>query len=97
MDAEVLHLSHESVHDESNRVWWAALNSLLNYMVSILVFDAFDDVVFQFVDQSRLLVCQNMFNGLVQLVSNREQISRSLKMIHAPFVQLCNRTFAARG
>lgn len=66
MCCKTLHCSRECIDDELYVLGGHPLNGFLNHMVSILVLDALEDVVFEFFDQLSLLVGQDMFEGLTR-------------------------------
>lgn len=57
-------LALEGTDNESDSLDWDPLNGLLNDMVSVLVFDTFQNVSFKFHDDRCLLVHQNMLECL---------------------------------
>lgn len=64
-----MNLVGECIEDKVNVLGFAALNGLLDNMVSVLVFDATRDIVLEFPDQSSLLVVEDVVECLFRSVS----------------------------
>ena len=92
MRGKPMHLPRESVDDELNVLCWYSLDCFLDDMVAVLIFDTFEDVMFKLLDQLRLLVGQNMLEGLREIRKTSEQKGSVEK---PPFEQPGNRTFEA--
>lgn len=67
---QAVHLAGEGVDDELDVDRRNSLDGLLYHMVAILVFDAFEHILFEFSDQLRLLIGQNMLKGLISLAGS---------------------------
>ena len=61
---QLLNVAGERVDDELDVFGRNPLESFLNHMVSILILDAFEDIVLKFPNQLRLLVGQDVFQSL---------------------------------
>ncbi len=61
---QAVHLTRERVDDELDVHRRHPLDGLLDHMVPVLIFDAFEHMLFEFFDQLRLLVRQNMLQRL---------------------------------
>ena len=61
----LIYLAPECLNNELEAGRLHSFNALLNDVVSVLVFDAFDDVAFQFGNDEFLLVQGNTFQGLL--------------------------------
>lgn len=64
MSSQTLNLSSKGVDDELDVLCRYTLDSFLNDVITVLIFDALENLMLQFLHQGRLLVGQNMFNGL---------------------------------
>ena len=89
MGRQFLHVTSEGVNDELDMFGGYSLESFLDHVVPVLILDAFEHVVLKFPDQLRLLVGQDVFQGLRGLVKihNRELVQ------DLPFARHGNRTF----
>ena len=67
MSSQALNLSSKGIDDELDVLCRYALDSLLNDVIAVLIFDALEDLILQFLHQGGLLVGQNMFNCLYKL------------------------------
>ena len=67
MSRQFLNVAGEGVDDELYMFSGYSLESFLNDMISILILDAFENVVLKFPNQLRLLVGQNVFQSLCRL------------------------------
>jgi hypothetical protein len=68
VDTEVLDLASESLEDERYVFGVATFDGLLDDVVSVLVFDASQDILLQFANERSLLIVQYMFESLVKSV-----------------------------
>lgn len=64
VDRETADTALESLDDELYMLHRDTLNSFLNDVVAILVLDAFQDIFLKLFHQQRLLVSQDVFQGL---------------------------------
>lgn len=64
MRCKSVDLTIERVDDKLNIFRWNSFNSLLNDVVAILVFYAFQNMPVKFLYQSSLLICEDMFKCL---------------------------------
>lgn len=78
----------EGFDDELDVFARDALDCFLDDVVAVLVFDAFEDVAVEFLDEGGLLLCEDVFEGLK--VSKRSPVDSD----YTPFERLCTRTFA---
>jgi hypothetical protein len=69
MYTQMLNLTSESLENKRNVVSVATLDGLLDDMVSVLVLDTSQDVLFQFANQRCLLIIENMLESLIRSVS----------------------------
>lgn len=67
MHGQAMHLTGECIDDELNVDGRNPLDGLLYHMIAILVLDAFKHILFEFSNQLRLLIGQNMFQSLIAL------------------------------
>ena len=67
MSSQALNLSSKGIDDELDVLCRYALDSLLNDVIAVLIFDALEDLMFQFLHEGRLLIGQDMFNCLYEL------------------------------
>ena len=68
VDTEVLDLASESLEDERYVFGVATFDGLLDDVVSVLVFDASQDILLQFANERSLLIVEYMFESLVKSV-----------------------------
>jgi hypothetical protein len=64
MSGQDVDLASESFNDELDMLGWDSLNGLLHNMISVLIFDTLQNVGLQFFDKFRLLICEDMLQGL---------------------------------
>lgn len=64
MSSQALDLPGKGIDDKLDVLRGYTLDCLLDDVIAVLIFDALEDLVFQFLYQRRLLVGQDMFNGL---------------------------------
>lgn len=73
MDTEMLNLASESLEDERDVVGVTTLDGFLNDVISVLVLDAPQNVLFQLADKRSLLIIQNMLESLLALVDGKTE------------------------
>ena len=61
-------MTRKGVDDELDMLRWHSFDGFLDYMVSILIFDAQYHVVFELFDELCLLVSEDVFKSLDMLV-----------------------------
>ena len=64
MCRKALDLLVEGIDDELNVTGWNSLDCFLDNMIAVLVLDAFQHVILEFLDDASLLVNQHMFQCL---------------------------------
>lgn len=74
VDAQCVNLVAKGRKDELNVFGVTSFDSLLDDMISVLVFDASNDVVFELVDQTGLLVVEDVIECLEERVSSMFQL-----------------------
>ena len=85
MGRQAMNLTSEGIDDELDMLRWNSLDGFLNYVVAILVLDAFQDVHVELFDQSGLLVDQDMLKCLYWSVMRMTGHShRSTYLLHHP-------------
>ena len=72
MHGQAVHLACKCVDDELNMHRRNPLDGLLYDMIAVLIFDAFEHMLFEFSNQLRLLIGQNMLKGLITLARQRD-------------------------
>ena len=81
MSRQFLNVTSKGADDELDMFSWDSLKSFLDHMISILILDAFENVVLKFPDQLRLLVGQDVFQSLRRLLASaygrHDKLSRS--------------------
>lgn len=63
-----MHLSCKGIDDKLYVFCRHSFDGFLNHMVAVLIFDAFQHVVFELFYEQRLLVCKDMFQGLTSQI-----------------------------
>ena len=71
MCGKSMDLSLEGLNDELNVLGWNSLDGLLNYVVAILVLDAFQDIWLEFSHKLSLLVGKNVLQGLHTIINTK--------------------------
>lgn len=89
MCGQALHLAGEGIDDELYVLGRHPLDSLLHNVVTVLVFDASQNVLLELFHQGRLLVGKDVLQGLGRSVIDDVKNEWKIK----PFEQPCNRTF----
>lgn len=89
MRGQMLHLATKGIYDEGNMISGDPLDCFLNDMIPVLIFDTFEDAIFQFLDKYSLLVGQDMFKRLfrVSIDTQSQSFNKTL-----PSAQLCSHT-----
>lgn len=64
VDGETLNVPRETVEDELYMLGRYSFDGFLDHVISILILDAFQYVVFEFLDQLCLLICQDVLKSL---------------------------------
>ena len=70
---QLLNVTGEGIDDKLDMFRRNSLESLLDHMISVLILDAFENVVLKFSNQLGLLISQNVFQSLPRLVTGRHQ------------------------
>ena len=70
---QLLNVTGERIDDKLDVFRRDSLESLLDHMISILILDAFENVVLKFSNQLGLLISQNVFQSLPRLVTGMHQ------------------------
>lgn len=92
MRRQMVYLVGKGVDDERNVLSRDPLDSLLNHMITVLVLDAFQNLVLELLDQAGLLIDQDVLEGLTNLVSALWMGTTCL-----PFERPCIRTSAKKS
>lgn len=83
-----MNLTFESFNDELDMLRWDPLDCLLDNVISVLIFNAFEDFWLQLLYELGLLVCKDMFQRLDELVlavdskSNNKYLLNNTTAIH---------------
>ena len=95
MHGQAVHLAGKCVDDELNMHRRNPLDGFLYDMIAVLIFDAFEHMLFEFSNQLRLLIGQNMLKSLITLARQRD--TPLLVPSYSPSGPPGTRTSAARA
>ena len=91
MDRQLVNLVSEGIYDEGDVLRGDSLDRLLDDVVAVLVFDAFQNLALDFLDEERLLVDEDVLkslDGSVQMKSRRVKFNSSYLLHNTASIHL---------